>query len=69
MKIPVFARVLVGYLVIILVLSAASLFAFSDAFHDLYRQTLSDDLKSLAFTLQASVTESSRSGEARSSRE
>jgi two-component system phosphate regulon sensor histidine kinase PhoR len=58
MKIPVFARVLVGYLVIILALSAASLVAFSDAFHDLYRQTLSDDLKSLAFTLRASVAES-----------
>ena len=58
MKIPVFARVLVGYLVIVLALSAASLFAFSDAFHDLYRQTLSDDLKSLAFTLRASIAES-----------
>ncbi|MGD0657663.1 MAG: ATP-binding protein [Syntrophorhabdales bacterium] len=58
MKIPVFARVLVGYLVIILALSAASLVAFSDAFHDLYRQTLSDDLKSLAFTLRASIAES-----------
>ncbi len=58
MKIPVFARVLVGYLVIILALSAASLFAFSDAFHDLYRQTLSDDLKSLAFTLRGGVAES-----------
>ncbi len=58
MKIPVFARVLVGYLFIILMLSAASLLAFSDAFHDLYKQTLSDDLKSLAFTLQSTVTES-----------
>ena len=58
MKIPVFARVLVGYLVIILMLSAASLLAFSDAFHDLYRQTLSDDLKSLAFTLRSGVAES-----------
>ena len=58
MKIPVFARVLVGYLVIILMLSAASLLAFSDAFHDLYRQTLSDDLKSLAFTLRSGLAES-----------
>ena len=58
MRIPVFARVLVGYLFIILMLSAASLFAFSDAFHDLYQQTLSDDLKSLAFTLQDSVAQS-----------
>ncbi|HUJ68364.1 MAG TPA: ATP-binding protein [Syntrophorhabdales bacterium] len=58
MKIPVFARVLVGYLVIILMLSAASLLAFSDAFHDLYRQTLSNDLKSLAFTLRSGLAES-----------
>ena len=62
MRIPVFARVLVGYLFIILMLSAASLFAFSDAFHDLYQQTLSDDLKSLAFTLQDSVAQSMERG-------
>jgi len=62
MRIPVFARVLVGYLFIILMLSAASLFAFSDAFHDLYQQTLFDDLKSLAFTLQGSVAQSIERG-------
>jgi len=51
MRIPVFARVFVGYLLIIVALSAASLFAFADTFRDLYRRTLSDNLKNVALSL------------------
>ena len=63
MRIPVFTRVLVGYLFIILMLSAASLLAFSDAFRDLYRQSLSDNLKDLAFPVRESVTRSMERGD------
>src|SRR5271157_1875877 len=56
MRIPVFSRVLAGYLFIILMLSGASLLAFSDAFRDLYRQTLAENLKDLAFPVRDSVT-------------
>ena len=62
MKVPVFARVLVGYLFIILMLSGASLLAFSDAFRDFYRQTLSENLKGLAFTVRESVTRTTEQG-------
>ncbi len=62
MKVPVFTRVLIGYLFIILALSGASLLAFSDAFRDFYRQTLSENLKGLAFTVKESVTRSTEQG-------
>jgi two-component system phosphate regulon sensor histidine kinase PhoR len=62
-KIPVFARVLVGYLFIILMLSGASLLAFSDAFRDFYRETLSENLKGLAFTVRESVTRATEPGD------
>jgi two-component system, OmpR family, phosphate regulon sensor histidine kinase PhoR len=56
MRIPVFTRVLFGYLFIILMLSGASFLAFSDAFRDLYRQSLSENLKELAYPVRESVT-------------
>ena len=56
MRIPVFSRVLAGYLFIILMLSGASLLAFSDAFRDLYRQTLAENLKDLALPVRDNVT-------------
>jgi two-component system phosphate regulon sensor histidine kinase PhoR len=62
MKMPVFARVFAGYLVIILMLSAASLFGFADTFRDLYRRTLSDNLNSLALALKPDATEMIASG-------
>jgi two-component system phosphate regulon sensor histidine kinase PhoR len=50
-----FTKIFVAFLVIILALSGASLIAFSDTFRDLYKQTLTDDLKKLAITLRDDI--------------
>jgi two-component system, OmpR family, phosphate regulon sensor histidine kinase PhoR len=57
MKMPVFARVFTGYLVIILMLSGASLFAFANTFRDSYKRTLSDNLRSIALALQTDAAD------------
>lgn len=64
MRIPFFARILAGYLFIVLMLSAASLVAFSDAFRDMYRQTLSENLKGLALSVRESVAPAVERGDA-----
>ncbi len=63
MRVPVFARVFAGYLVVILALSAAGLVAFADTFRDLYRRTLSDNLKSVAVALAPEITASVARGD------
>jgi two-component system, OmpR family, phosphate regulon sensor histidine kinase PhoR len=63
MRLPFFARVLVGYLFIILMLSAASLLAFSDAFRDMYRQTLFENLKEIAYPVRESATRALERGD------
>jgi two-component system phosphate regulon sensor histidine kinase PhoR len=64
MRIPFFSRVLIGYLFIILMLSAASLIAFSDAFRSMYRQTLFENLRELAFSVRENVGQSREQGDA-----
>jgi two-component system, OmpR family, phosphate regulon sensor histidine kinase PhoR len=58
MRLPVFTRVFVGYLLVIVALSAASLLAFADTFRDHYRRMLSDNLGSLALSLAPEAGES-----------
>jgi two-component system, OmpR family, phosphate regulon sensor histidine kinase PhoR len=62
---PVFARVFIGYLLIILMLAAASLLAFADTFRDLYKQALADNLSSVALALRPEVAEFAGRGEKR----
>jgi two-component system phosphate regulon sensor histidine kinase PhoR len=62
---PVFTRVFIGYLLIILMLAAASLLAFTDTFRDLYRQALADNLKILALAVRPEVSKLAQRGEGR----
>ncbi len=62
MKNSFFARIFVGYLFIILVLSGASLLAFSDTFKGLYYQSVAETLTTLALTLKADAAESIEQG-------
>lgn len=62
---PVFARVFIGYLLIILMLAAASLLAFADTFRDLYRQALADNLHVLALAIRPEANELTGQGERR----
>lgn len=58
MKTPFFAKIFIGYLVIILMLSAASLLTFSDAFRQLHKEMLTEDLKDVALSVKTGVGES-----------
>ncbi len=62
MKSSFFARIFIGYLFIILVLSGASLLAFSDTFRELYNQSVTETLTTLAITLKADAAESIEQG-------
>ena len=57
MKNSFFAKVFVGYLLIILMLSGASLIAFSDTFRDLYNQSLLENLTNLALAFKTEATD------------
>lgn len=65
MRIPVFTRVLAGYLLIVLMLSGVSLLAFSDAFHDFYRQGLSRNLSGVVFSVKEGMARAVDEGNAR----
>jgi two-component system phosphate regulon sensor histidine kinase PhoR len=62
MKSSFFARIFIGYLFIILVLSGASLLAFSDTFRELYNQSVTETLTTLAITLKADAAGSIEQG-------
>ena len=62
MKNSFFARIFIGYLFIILVLSGASLLAFSDTFREFYNQSVTETLTTLALTLKADAAESIEQG-------
>jgi two-component system phosphate regulon sensor histidine kinase PhoR len=62
MKNSFFARIFIGYLFIILVLSGASLLAFSDTFTGLYNQSVTETLTTLAITLKSDAAESIEQG-------
>jgi two-component system phosphate regulon sensor histidine kinase PhoR len=62
MKSSFFARIFIGYLFIILVLSGVSLLAFSDTFRELYNQSVTETLTTLAITLKADAAGSIEQG-------
>ena len=62
MKNSFFARIFIGYLFIILVLSGASLLAFSDTFRGLYNQSVTETLTTLALALKADAAASIEQG-------
>jgi two-component system phosphate regulon sensor histidine kinase PhoR len=62
MKNSFFARIFIGYLLIILVLSGASLLAFSDTFRELYGQSVREMLTTLAVSLKSDAAGSIEQG-------
>ncbi len=62
MKNSFFTRIFFGYLFIVLVLSGASLLAFSDTFREFYNQSVTETLTTLALTLKADAAESIEQG-------
>ena len=63
MKNSFFARIFIGYLLIILALSGASLLAFSDTFRGLYNRSVTETLTTLALALRDDAAASVERGE------